>query len=46
MEASYTMIRLLQSFPNIEGKEPGPWREQIGISLSNGHGTKVAFRAP
>ncbi|KAL8896090.1 MAG: hypothetical protein Q9207_007884 [Kuettlingeria erythrocarpa] len=45
MEVSYTMIRLLQVFPNIQSRDPDPWLESIGISLCNGNGAKVAFKA-
>lgn len=42
-EVSYTLIRFLQVFPNIVSRDPRPWLEVIGISLSNGNGAKVAF---
>ena len=45
MEVSYTLIRLLQVFPTIKSRDPNPWLERIGISLSNGNGAKVAFEA-
>ena len=45
MEVSYTLICLLQVFPTIKSRDPNPWLERIGISLSNGNGAKVAFEA-
>lgn len=45
MEVSYTLIRLLQAFPTIQNRDPDPWLENLGITLSNGNGAKVAFEA-
>ncbi|KAL9627082.1 MAG: hypothetical protein Q9204_006823, partial [Flavoplaca sp. TL-2023a] len=42
-EVTYTLIRFLQVFPTITSRDPRPWREVIGISLSNGNGAKVSF---
>ena len=44
-EASYTLIRLLQVFSTIESRDSRPWEEVLGISLKNGNGAKVAFKA-
>ncbi len=41
-EVSYTLIRCL---PGITSRDPRPWLEVIGLSLSNGNGAKVAFGA-
>lgn len=43
MEVSFTLIRFLQVFSNLKSRDPRPWLEAIGISLSNGNGAKVAF---
>ncbi|KAL8670018.1 MAG: hypothetical protein Q9168_005419 [Polycauliona sp. 1 TL-2023] len=42
-EVSYTLIRFLQAFPTIVSRDPRPWLEVLGISLTNGNGAKVAF---
>lgn len=42
-EASYTTIRLMQHFRTIESRDPNPWRELLTVTMSSGHGTKVAL---
>lgn len=42
-EASYTAIRLIQEFSNIESRDSQPWTESIGATCSNANGTKVAM---
>ncbi|KAL8946193.1 MAG: hypothetical protein Q9222_007384 [Ikaeria aurantiellina] len=41
-EASYTTIRLMQQFSNIESRDPGPWTEAI-TTICSGQATKVAL---
>lgn len=43
-EAGYTIVRLLQTFDGIENKDPEPWREELGLTLSSKNGTKVTLR--
>ncbi|KAL8895219.1 MAG: hypothetical protein Q9207_008256 [Kuettlingeria erythrocarpa] len=42
-EASYTATRLLQSFSDIENRDPKPWTESIGATLFSANGVKVAL---
>ncbi|KAL8693456.1 MAG: hypothetical protein Q9218_001727 [Villophora microphyllina] len=42
-EASYTAVRLLQTFPGIESRDSEPWAESIGATCSNANGVKVAM---
>ncbi|KAL8662427.1 MAG: hypothetical protein Q9202_004748 [Teloschistes flavicans] len=44
-EASYTAVRLLQTFKAIEMRDPRPWMESIGATCSNANGVKVAMVA-
>ena len=43
-EAGYTIVRLLQTFGKIENRDPEPWEEHLGVTLSSHHGTKVGLR--
>ncbi|KAL6713146.1 hypothetical protein ACLMJK_009267 [Lecanora helva] len=40
-EATYTMLRLLQSFKAIEAADEEPWRENLSIAMSSASGCKV-----
>jgi len=42
-EASYTIVRLLQEFGDIEDRDGSPWMEQLGLTLSSGKGVQVAL---
>ncbi|KAH8597871.1 putative cytochrome P450 alkane hydroxylase [Bisporella sp. PMI_857] len=42
-EASYTIIRLLQEFKNIENRGVGEWVENLHLTLSIDDGVKVAM---
>lgn len=42
-EASYVVIRMLQTYAGIEARDKQPWRERIGLVLSSYHGVKVAL---
>jgi len=43
LEASYVTVRLVQTFPQIESRDPREWREWLTITLSSGVGCKVAL---
>ena len=43
VEASYTVVRLLQEFDRIETRDDQPWVEKLAVTVSNLHGTKVAL---
>ncbi|KAF2144836.1 uncharacterized protein K452DRAFT_349808 [Aplosporella prunicola CBS 121167] len=43
-EASYTIVRLMQTFRKIENCDPGPWREKLALVLTSSEGTKVALK--
>ncbi|KAL8777852.1 MAG: hypothetical protein Q9194_002328 [Teloschistes cf. exilis] len=42
-EASYTVVRLLQTFEAIEMRDPRPWTESIGATCSNANGVQVGL---
>lgn len=42
-EASYTIVRLLQTFGEIEARDDGAWEEGYGLTLCSGRGTKVGL---
>ncbi|KAB5583416.1 cytochrome P450 [Coniochaeta sp. 2T2.1] len=43
-EASYVLIRFLQTFEIVECTDPSPWREKISLTVSSLDGVKVAFK--
>ena len=43
LEASYTTIRLMQTFSRIESRDNEPWREWLTITLASGTGCKVGL---
>ncbi|KJZ68605.1 hypothetical protein HIM_12003 [Hirsutella minnesotensis 3608] len=43
IEASYIVVRLLQTFERIEPRDSRPWQEKLAVTLSSLHGTKVAL---
>ena len=43
MEVSYTLIRLLQEFKDIESRDAELWLERIGVTYTNGNGAKVSL---
>ena len=45
MEVSYTLVRLLQEFEDIDARDPEPRLEKIGLSNTNGNGAKVSLRS-
>lgn len=42
-EASYTTVRLLQTFSGIESRDPEPWREMLSLTCTSLGGTKVSL---
>lgn len=42
-EASYTTVRILQKFKNLESRDPGPWVEGLTLTLASKNGCKVAL---
>lgn len=42
-EASYVTARLLQEFAKIEARDPGPWFENLSLTLASNNGVKVAL---
>ncbi|KAE8331069.1 cytochrome P450 [Aspergillus sergii] len=42
-EASYTTVRIVQSFKEITSRDPEPYRERLALTLASRHGTKVAM---
>lgn len=42
-EASYTTVRLMQEFKDIESRDPGPWREWLTLTCVGFNGCKVAL---
>lgn len=42
-EASYTTIRLLQTFKGIEPRDSRPWEEGLSLTLTSANGTLVAL---
>jgi cytochrome P450 len=42
-EASYTIVRLLQTFGELESRDQNAWVEGYGLTLCSGKGTKVAL---
>jgi cytochrome P450 len=42
--AGYTIVRILQTFSELESRDPSPWIEHLGVTLSSHNGTKVALR--
>lgn len=43
LEASYTTIRLMQTFSRIEPRDDRPWKEWITLTLASGVGCHVAL---
>lgn len=41
---SYTVVRLLQTFEEIEDREPRPWNGKPHLTMCSLHGTKVCLR--
>jgi cytochrome P450 len=41
-EASYTIVRLLQEFGEIEDRDGSEWVEQLTLTMASANGVKVA----
>jgi hypothetical protein len=41
VEASYVLVRILQSFKNIEACDDRPFAETVGLTLASKNGTLV-----
>jgi cytochrome P450 len=44
-EASYTIVRLLQEFKDMEDRDGSPFVEQLSLTLASTNGVKVAMIA-
>ena len=44
-EACYVTVRLMQEFEGIESRDPEPWIEQLGLTVSGKNGAKVVLKA-
>lgn len=42
-EASYTTIRLLQTFKDIQSRDPNPWIEGLSLTATSANGTLVSL---
>ncbi|TVY34862.1 Cytochrome P450 monooxygenase [Lachnellula occidentalis] len=42
-EAGYTIVRMVQQFAGMENRDPTEWVENLALTLSSGHGVKVAM---
>lgn len=42
-EAGYVTARLAQSFAKLESRDPGPWIEQVALTVASKNGCKVAL---
>ncbi|KAM3424167.1 hypothetical protein BST61_g11290 [Cercospora zeina] len=43
-ETGYTVVRMLQTFAEMENCDPRRWQEHIGVTLSSNHGAQVRFQ--
>ncbi|KAH1824146.1 hypothetical protein KXX27_000732 [Aspergillus fumigatus] len=43
-EAGYVTVRLAQQFAVLESRDPGPWEENLTLTLCSRNGTKVSLR--
>ena len=43
IEASYVLVRILQTFGKIRSRDARAWREKLGFVLFNEHGVLVEF---
>ncbi|CBF69707.1 protein CYP656A1 [Aspergillus nidulans FGSC A4] len=44
-EAVYVVVRMVQTFCDIEARDERPWREQMGLVLSSYYGVKVGLKS-
>ena len=43
-EASYVLVRFLQTFESVDCADTSPWREKISLTVSSLDGVKVTFK--
>ena len=43
-EASYVLIRFLQTLESIQCMDPRPWQEKVSLTFSSLNGVRVAFK--
>ena len=44
-EAMYVTTRMLQEFERMESRDPGPWTEELSLTLTSKNGAKVGMYA-
>ena len=42
---SYVIVRMVQTFSEMESRDEVPWTESLGLTLASAHGTKVGLTA-
>ena len=42
-EGCYITVRLMQEFSGIESRDPEPWREKLGLTVTGLNGAKVVL---
>ena len=42
-EVGYVLVRMVQEFQTVESRDPGPWVENLTLTLCSFNGTKVAL---
>lgn len=42
-EASYVIVRMAQEFQTLESRDPGPWEEQLALTMCSRNGVKVCL---
>lgn len=43
-EVSYVTLRIAQEFAGLESRDPGPWEENLTLTLSSRNGAKVCLK--
>jgi len=44
-DIAYTVVRLLQEFPNIEAKDDRPWKPLVRATLFSTNGVWIGLKA-
>lgn len=42
-QASYIIVRMLQTFSGLETRDDRPWQEEVGATLAPSHGCVVSL---
>jgi cytochrome P450 len=42
-EASYAIVRLLQTFEGVEDRDGGDWQPKLGLTMASNNGVQVAM---